>query len=83
MGNYLSSLSLQPSFLSEESLSHAITMTSQGTSDLTAHISKFRGRKSGRLLKLPCLSNVELAVVSFLIGYILDKTKTLYVMVTF
>jgi len=36
---------------------------SQGTSDLTAHIGKFRGRKSGRLLKLPCVTNVELAVI--------------------
>jgi hypothetical protein len=63
-GKFLSSLSLRPSFLSEESLSHAITVASQGTSDLTAHISKFKGRKSGRLLKLPCVTNVELAVMS-------------------
>jgi hypothetical protein len=64
MGKYQSSLSLRPSFLSEESLLHAIIVASQGTSDLNAHISKFRGRKSGRLLKLPCLTNVELAVIS-------------------
>jgi hypothetical protein len=63
MGKYLSSLSLRPSFLSEESLSHAITVATQGTSDLTAHISKFKGRKSGRLLKLSCVTNVELAVI--------------------
>jgi hypothetical protein len=63
MGKYLSSLSLRPSFLSDESLSHAIIVASQATSDLTAHISKFRGRKSGRLLKLPCVTNVELAVI--------------------
>jgi hypothetical protein len=63
-GKFLSSLSLRPSFISEEILSHAITMASQGTSDLTAHISRFKGRKSGRLLKLPCVTNVELAVMS-------------------
>jgi hypothetical protein len=61
-GKFLSSLSLRPSFLSEESLSHAITVVSQDTSDLSAHIGK--GRKSGRLLKLPCVTNVELAVMS-------------------
>jgi hypothetical protein len=38
-------------------------VVSQGTSDLTAHIGKFRGRKSGRLLKLPCVTNVEFAVI--------------------
>jgi hypothetical protein len=65
-GKFLSSLSLRPSFQSEESLSHAITVASQGTSDLTAHIGKFKGRKSGRLLKLPCVTNVELAVISAL-----------------
>jgi hypothetical protein len=64
MGKYLSSLSLRPSFLSEESLSHAITVASQGTSDLTVHIDKFKGRKSGMLLKLPSVTNVELAVMS-------------------
>jgi hypothetical protein len=64
MGKYQSSLSLRPSFLSEESLLHANTVASQGTSDLNAHIKKFRGRKSGRLLKLPCITNVELAVIS-------------------
>jgi hypothetical protein len=37
---------------------------SQGTSDLTAHIGKFKGRKNGRLLKLSCVNNVELAVMS-------------------
>jgi hypothetical protein len=64
MGKYQSSLSLWPSFLSEESLPHAITVVSQGISDLNAHIGKFRGRKSGRLLKLPCVTNVVLAVIS-------------------
>jgi hypothetical protein len=64
MGKYESSLSLWPSFLSEESLSHAITVAREGTSDLNALISKFRGRKSGRLLKLPCVTNVELVVIS-------------------
>jgi hypothetical protein len=64
MGRYQSSLSLWPSFLSKESLLHAITVSSQGISNLNAHISKFRGRKSGRLLKLPCFTNVELAVIS-------------------
>jgi hypothetical protein len=64
MGRYQSSLSLWPSFLSEESLLHAITVASQGISDLNAYIGKFRGRKSGRLLKLPCVTNVELAVIS-------------------
>jgi hypothetical protein len=62
-GKFLSSLSLRPSFLLEESLSHAITVASQGTSDLTGHIGKFKGRKSGKLLKLPCVTNVELAVM--------------------
>jgi hypothetical protein len=37
---------------------------SQGTSNLTAHIGKFKGKKNGRLLKLPCVTNVELAVMS-------------------
>jgi hypothetical protein len=37
---------------------------SQGTSDLTAHIGKFKGRRNGRLLKLPCVTNVELVVRS-------------------
>jgi hypothetical protein len=64
MGRYQSSLSLWPSFLSEESLLHAITVASQGISDLNAYIGKLRGRKSGRLLKLPCVTNVELAVIS-------------------
>jgi hypothetical protein len=63
-GKFLSSLSLRSSFLSEKSLSHAITVASQGTSDLTAHINKFKGRKNGGLLKLPCVTNVELAVMS-------------------
>jgi hypothetical protein len=60
MGKYQSSLSLWPSFLSEESLPYDITMASQGTSDLNAHIGKLRGRKSGKLLKLPCVTNGEL-----------------------
>jgi hypothetical protein len=51
-------------FLSEESLIHAITVVNQGISDLNSHIGKFRGRKGGRLLKLPCIANVELAVIS-------------------
>jgi hypothetical protein len=63
MGKYWSSLSLRLSFLSEESLSHAVTVASQGTLDLTAHISKFKGRKIGRLLKLPCVTNVEVAII--------------------
>jgi hypothetical protein len=63
-GKFLSSISLRPSFLSEERLSHAITVVSQGTSDLTAHIGKFKGRKSDKLLKLPCVTNVELPVMS-------------------
>jgi hypothetical protein len=37
---------------------------SQGTSDLTAHIGKFKGIRNGRLLKLPCATNVELVVKS-------------------
>jgi len=60
---FLSFLNLRPSFLSEESLSHAIIVASQGTSDLTAHIGKFKGRKSCMLLKLPCVTNMELAVI--------------------
>jgi len=64
MGKYQSSLSLWPSFLSEESLPHAITVASQGISDLNAHIGKFRGRKNCKHLKLPCATNVELAVIS-------------------
>jgi hypothetical protein len=39
-------------------------MANQGILELNVHIGKFRGRKSGRLLKLPCVTNVELAVVS-------------------
>jgi hypothetical protein len=57
-------LSLWPSFLSKESLPHAITMVSSSTSNLNAHISKLRGRQIDRLLKLPCITNVELAVMS-------------------
>jgi len=41
-----------------------VSFIPQGTSDLTAHIGKFKGRKNGRLLKLPCVNNVELAVMS-------------------
>jgi hypothetical protein len=63
MGKYLSSLSLRPSFLSKESLSHAINVASQSISDLTVHIGKFKGRKSGRLLKLSCVITVELAII--------------------
>jgi len=58
------SLSLWPSFLSEEILPHAITVVSSNTSDLTAHIGKLRGRQIGRVLKLPCVTNMEFAVMS-------------------
>lgn len=58
------SLSQWPCFLLEESLPHAITMVRSGTSDLNAHISKLRGRQIGRVLKLPCVTNVELTVMS-------------------
>jgi hypothetical protein len=61
---FRSSLNLWPSFLSEESLPHAITVASSGTSDLSAHIGKLRGRQIARLLELPCVPNVELAVMS-------------------
>jgi hypothetical protein len=57
------SLSLRPSFLSEETLPHAITVVSLGISDLSALISKLRGSHTGRLLKLPCVTNVESAVM--------------------
>jgi hypothetical protein len=43
---------------------HVMTMVSLATSDLSAHIGKLRGRQIGRLLKLPCVTNVELAVMS-------------------
>jgi hypothetical protein len=58
------SLSHRPSLLSEESLLLTITVVSSDTSNLNAHISKLRGRQIGRLLKLPCVTNVELAVMS-------------------
>jgi hypothetical protein len=61
---FMLSLSHRPSFLLEESLSHAIIVVRFDTSDLSAHIGKFRGRQIGRLLKLPCVTNVELAVMS-------------------
>jgi hypothetical protein len=48
----------------EKSLSHAIIVVSLGISDLGALISKLRGSYTGRLLKLPCVTNVELAVMS-------------------
>jgi hypothetical protein len=58
------SLSLKPSLRSEESVPHAINMVSFGISDLSALINKLRGSHTGRLLKLPCVTNVELAVLS-------------------
>jgi len=58
------SLNLYPSFLSKENLPHAITVVSSDTSDLSAHIGKLRGRHIGMLLKLPCVTSVELAVMS-------------------
>jgi hypothetical protein len=58
------SLNLWSSFLSEESFPHAITVVSSDTSYLSAHIRKLKGRHTGRLLKLPCVTNVELAVMS-------------------
>jgi hypothetical protein len=61
---FLLSLNHRPSFLLEESLPHAIIMVSLGTSNLNVHIGKFLGRQIGRLLKLPCVTNVELAVMS-------------------
>jgi hypothetical protein len=61
---FQSSLSLWPSFLLEENLPHSITVASSGTSDLSAHIGKLRGRQIGRLLELPCITNVELVVMS-------------------
>jgi hypothetical protein len=63
------SLSLWPSFLSEERLPHAITVVSLDTSDLSAHIDKLRRRHTGRLLKLPCVTNVELLVM-FGLGFL-------------
>jgi hypothetical protein len=51
------SLSLRTSLLSKESPPHAITVVSWGTSDLSAHIGKRRGRQIGKLLKLPCVTN--------------------------
>jgi hypothetical protein len=39
-------------------------MASQGISDLNAHIGKFKGRKIRRLLKLQCVTNMELVVIS-------------------
>jgi len=57
------SLSQRPSLLSEESLILAIIVVSLDTSDLSAHIGKLKGRQIDRLLKLPCVTNVELAVV--------------------
>jgi hypothetical protein len=39
-------------------------VASEGTLYLSTHIGKFRGRKIARLLKLPCVTNVELAVIS-------------------
>jgi len=35
-----------------------------GTSDQIAHIGKFSRRKNGWLLKLPCVTNMELAIIS-------------------
>jgi hypothetical protein len=61
---FLLSLNHRPSFLSEESLPHAIIVVSWGISDLNAHIDKFRGRQVGRLLKLLCVTIVELTVMS-------------------
>jgi hypothetical protein len=58
------SLSLRPSLLSEKGLPHAIIVVSSSTSDLSAHISKLKGRHTGRLLKLSCVTNVELEVMS-------------------
>jgi len=58
------SLSHKPSLLSEESLLLAITVVSSSTSDLSAHIGKLRERQIGRLLKLPCVTKVDLAVMS-------------------
>jgi len=80
MGRYQSSLSLWPSFLSEESLLHAITVVSQGISNLDAHIGKFRGRKSRRLLKLPRVTNVELAVISDLGVLYLSHPDIIYLL---
>jgi hypothetical protein len=60
---FLLSLSHRPSFLSEESLPHTIIVVSLGTLDLSTNIVKLRGRKFGRLLELPCVTNVELAVM--------------------
>jgi hypothetical protein len=71
---FLLSLSHRPSFLSEESLTHAIIVVSLGTSDLNIHIGKFRGRQIGRLLKLPCVTTVELVVMSGLGVFHLKKS---------
>jgi hypothetical protein len=60
------SFSLRSSLLLKENLPHAITMVSLGISDLSALISKLIGSHIGRLLKLPCVTNVELAVMSSL-----------------
>jgi hypothetical protein len=57
------SLNHRPSLLLEESLLLAITVVSSDTSELSAHISKLRGIQIGRLLELPCVINVELAVM--------------------
>jgi len=61
---FLSTFSLWSSFLSGESLPHAITVASLDTSDQITHIGKFNRRENGWLLKLSCVTNVELAVIS-------------------
>jgi hypothetical protein len=64
------SLNQWQSFLSEESLPHAITMVRSGTSGLSSNIGKLRGRQIGKLLKLPCVTNVELAVMFDLVVHL-------------
>jgi hypothetical protein len=61
---FQSCLSLWPSFLSEECLPHAIIVVSLGTSNLSVHICKIRGRQICMLLELSYVTNVELAVMS-------------------
>jgi len=56
--------SLRPSLLLKESLPYAIIVVNLGISDLSALISKLWGSHTGMLLKLPCVTNVELAVMS-------------------
>jgi hypothetical protein len=50
--------------LSKESFLLAIIVVSSNTPDLSDQIDKLRGRQIGRLLKLPSVTNVELAVMS-------------------